>query len=123
MTKIVAVHGIAQQGKGPNWVHDDWYKALCDGLRYSNITAAASDLVCPAYGDLFRRQLIMGLGEDEFDESELTEHDIELVKLVWAEAARIDRENVFAPDAQTMPLHHPIGPNAFDPISHPLRLT
>ncbi len=33
MTRIVAVHGIAQQGKGPKILRDEWFSSLEDGLR------------------------------------------------------------------------------------------
>ena len=122
MARIVAVHGIAQQGKGPNWIHRDWFDPLCDGLRYSGIAPKKADLVCPAYGDLFRREA-MGMGEEEIDEAEITADDEQLIRLVWAELARVDPQNVIAPDKQIMGLHHRIAHKAFEAICHSRRLT
>ena len=68
MPKVVAVHGIAQQGKGPNLIHKDWYEAVLDGLRYSGTPLASGDLACPCYSDLFRRRY-MNLGAEETSEA------------------------------------------------------
>lgn len=121
MARIVAVHGIAQQGKGPNWIHDDWFKALADGLRYHDVVPAPGDLYCPVYSDLFRER-VMAL-EEEVDEADLTDDELALVDLVWAEAARVDPDNVIAPDARAMGVRHRAGHVAFEALSYSPRLT
>ena len=55
MPRIVAVHGIAQQFKGPNVLRTEWLPALRDGLLLTGVRFPRDDdLVCASYGDLFR---------------------------------------------------------------------
>jgi hypothetical protein len=122
MAKIVAVHGIAQQGKGPHRLHTEWYDSLCDGLRYSGITPAREDLVCVSYGDLFRRE-IMGLAEEEVNEADLSADELALMELIWAEAARVEPDDVIAPDSPTMGLRHRVAHRIFEAMSYSKRLT
>jgi hypothetical protein len=62
MARIVAVHSIGQQVRGPNTLKETWLPAIRDGLTLAGAPApAAEDLVCAFYGDLFWRRT-KGLG-------------------------------------------------------------
>jgi hypothetical protein len=54
MARIVAVHGIGQQRKGPNSLHREWFAELRDGVGFAGAELQESDLACAFYGDIFR---------------------------------------------------------------------
>lgn len=62
MSLIVGVHGIGQQFKGPQTIREEWYPALCDGIRLAGGQAPGiEEFRCAFYGDLFR-ELHVALG-------------------------------------------------------------
>lgn len=95
MSKIVGVHGIGQQFKGPEVLRTEWYPALCDGMTLAGASApSGEDLQCAFYGDLFRDlqvalQATPGLkGQIASEPSfELDAEELEYVR-AFAEAAR-----------------------------------
>lgn len=102
MPLIVAVHGIAQQLKGPEVLRAEWGPALRDGVRKAGVTLHESHLACAFYGDKFRPPGQMrAAAEPNYRVSDLTEDERELLLLLWREAARTEPERVLAPDAAT----------------------
>jgi hypothetical protein len=79
---VVAVHGIAQQNKGPQVLATEWGPALRDGVRQSSVELDPQDLACAFYGGVYRPA------------------GSELLLLLWQEAARVEPERVTAPDAK-----------------------
>ncbi|QLE74558.1 hypothetical protein FGW37_25810 [Streptomyces rectiverticillatus] len=100
MTRVVLVHGIAQQLKGPETVAGAWLPALNDGLAISGSKTLPRDDVSVAfYGDLFRRPGHRGLGEPPLDASDMEsglEHEL---LLSWWQAAAGAEAGVPGPDA------------------------
>jgi hypothetical protein len=100
MSRIVAVHGIAQQRKGPDTIATEWLPAMKDGMAIAGYgVIEASDLKVAFYGDLFRP---VGRSLDPYykaaDVSEIEEQ--QLLELWWREAAATDPQ-VVSPDART----------------------
>jgi hypothetical protein len=92
MARIVAVHGIGQQGKGEETLQQLWLPALRDGLRrVGGPLPVDSDLVCAFYGDLFRP---VGKALDyPFEAADVTEAwERDLLSAWWAEAASVDSD-------------------------------
>jgi hypothetical protein len=89
MARIVAVHGIGQQLKGPHTLKETWLPAMQDGLALAGAAvSAAEDLVCAFYGDLFRRSGTKGVGEPSFRAGDVEEgFERELLAAWWEEAA------------------------------------
>ncbi|MFF7934810.1 hypothetical protein [Streptomyces sp. NPDC007940] len=93
MTRLVLVHGIAQQYKGPHSLIADWYPALADGVTSTGATLERRDVTMAFYGDLFRLTGHRGLGEPELDASDVEEGlEQDLLLAWWAEAARAERQ-------------------------------
>jgi hypothetical protein len=102
MARIVAVHGIGQQLKGPHTLKDAWLPAMRDGLALAGAAVpAAEDLVCAFYGDLFRRRGTKGVGEPPYRAGDVEEgFERELLAAWWQEAAATEPQ-VPGPDART----------------------
>ncbi|HUP61613.1 MAG TPA: hypothetical protein VNA69_14475 [Thermoanaerobaculia bacterium] len=102
MAKIVGVHGIAQQVKGPEVVKKDWLPALRDGLTLADGPPINDDDVSIAfYGDLFRPSGKKAGPLPAFEASDVKdEFELELLALWWREAAEQD-VRVTAPGART----------------------
>jgi hypothetical protein len=102
MARIVAVHGIGQQLKGPHTLQETWLPAMRDGLALAGAgVPAAEDLVCGFYGDLFRRSGTKGVGEPSFRAGDVEEgFERELLAAWWREAAGTEAQ-VQGPDAKT----------------------
>lgn len=88
MSKIVAVHGIAQQYKGPDMLHQEWFAPLCDGITLAGGTRPASeDLICVFYANLFRAKELRPI-EQIFDASAITDpYEIDLLMAWYEEVA------------------------------------
>jgi hypothetical protein len=101
MPRIVAVHGIGQQFKGPHLLHQRWLAALRDGLARVGATLPHDeDLVCAFYGDLFRPNGKVA-ADPPYDAEDVTAGlERDLLDLWWREAARAE-DTVVGPDAQT----------------------
>jgi hypothetical protein len=102
MARIVAVHGMGQQLKGPHTLKDAWLPAMRDGLALAGAAVpAAEDLVCAFYGDLFRRRGTKGMGEPSYRAGDVEEgFERELLAAWWQEAAATEPQ-VPGPDART----------------------
>jgi hypothetical protein len=101
MARIVAVHGIGQQLKGPHTLKDAWLPAMRDGLALAGAAVPAEDLACAFYGDLFRRPGTKGVGEPSYRAGDVEEgFERELLAAWWREAAATEPQ-VRGPDAKT----------------------
>ena len=98
MPSIVAVHGIAQQNKGPEVLEAEWGPPLRDGVRQAGITLDKAALACAFYGGLFRPTGEVR-GDPNYRASELSEYESALLLLLWREAARAEPDRVASPDA------------------------
>lgn len=101
MTRVVLVHGIAQEVKGPETLLANWYPALSDGLALAAGPRVARDDVSMAfYGDLFRPAGHRGLGIPELDASDVEDGlERELLLRWWESASGLDTR-VAGPEAQ-----------------------
>ncbi|MFE2639611.1 hypothetical protein ACFXKX_22965 [Streptomyces scopuliridis] len=92
MTRVVLVHGIAQEVKGPETLLADWYPALSDGLALAADRHVERGEVSMAfYGDLFRPVGHRGLGAPELDASDLQEGlERELLLQWWRSASTLE---------------------------------
>jgi hypothetical protein len=103
VARVVAVHGIGRQVEGESLLHQAWFPAMRDGVRFAGGDIAPDDLRCVAYGQVFRPPgrtlstdvpvLTAGDVAEGFDQ--------ELLALWWAQAARVD-EQVIAPDVRSL---------------------
>ena len=121
MAKIVGVHGIGQQLKGPNSLHDEWLPALRDGLKHAGVNRLAADeLSCAFYGDLFRRPGTMAVGDYPYDASDVDNAwEQELLMAWWTEASEVDPEVPKPnPTAQTMARTPGWAQRALDSLSY-----
>jgi hypothetical protein len=102
MARIVAVHGIGQQLKGPHTLVETWLPAMRDGLQLAGaVVPAAEDLACAFYGDLFRRPGTKGVGEPWYRAADVEQgFERELLAAWWREAAATEAQ-VPGPDAKT----------------------
>lgn len=100
MPSVVAVHGIAQQNKGPEVLKAEWGPALRDGLLQAGIALDDAALACAFYGGLFRPAgQVRAAGDPNYRASDLCEDEGELLLALWREAARTEPDRVASPDA------------------------
>lgn len=100
MPTVVAVHGVAQQNKGPEVLATEWGPALRDGVRQSGIILDEGDLACAFYGSVYRPAgQVRAVGGPHYRPSDLSEDEEELLLLFWQEAARVEPERVPSPEA------------------------
>jgi hypothetical protein len=98
MAVIVGVHGINQQLKGSELLHQEWWPALKDGARNAGRELGAADLTCAFYGGLFRDPDEVRRGDEQLDAADVTDaFDVELLDVLW-KAAALNRD-AFPPDA------------------------
>jgi hypothetical protein len=94
MSRILIIHGIANQFIGEMELRAAWYPALCDGLTRAGYAPlpAPDDCYCPFYGDLFRPSATLSLGQDaETEDIESAPAQIaELLEAIWNSAAEHD---------------------------------
>lgn len=101
MTRVVLVHGIAQELNGPQTLLADWYPALSDGLTLAAGPQVARDEISMAfYGDLFRTAGHRGLGAPELDASDVQDGLERELLLQWWESASDLETRVAGPAAQ-----------------------
>lgn len=102
MARVLLVHGIGQQLKGPETLLHEWVPALRDGIQLAGCENVSMDNVAMAfYGDLFRQSGTRAVGLpdlDAYDVGEGLERDLLLAW--WEEAASVDPA-VPGPDAAT----------------------
>jgi len=100
MLRIVCVHGVGQQRKGPRTLHAEWFPALADGCSHARLDPA--EVECVFYGGLFRPPgRALGPGDPIIRPEDLDEVELALLQAWWTEAARVDGA-VVPPDAETL---------------------
>jgi len=91
MPRIVCVHGVAQQRKGPQSLHTEWFPALADGCWLAGTKLDPTDVECVFYGGLFRPPgRALGPGDPIIRLEDLDEVEVALLQAWWTEAARVD---------------------------------
>ena len=102
MTRIVGVHGIAQQVRGPEVLQAMWAPALRDGVLLSGSEPPdGADLEMAFYGDVFRVRGGKAVGGPHYVASDVEDgFEQGLLEALWIEAAASD-EAVPRPGAQT----------------------
>jgi hypothetical protein len=103
MPRIVGVHGIGQQFKGPNSLHGEWLDALRDGVELAGGSPPeAKDLVCAFYGKLFRPSGTKSADLPPYDAADVTDpFEQELLAAWWLDAARVEPGQVIGPGEST----------------------
>ncbi|MFD3698099.1 hypothetical protein ACFWUZ_18450 [Streptomyces sp. NPDC058646] len=119
MTRIVLVHGIAQEVLGPESLLSEWYPALSDGLKLSGHPGIGREEVSMAfYGDLFRPRGHRGLGTPELDADDVEEGiERDLLLQWWEQAARLESA-VSGPGDRTRLRTPHLVQRALDALSH-----
>jgi hypothetical protein len=102
MARIVGIHGIAQQIRGPEMLRAMWTPALRDGVTLSGAEPLdGDDLQIAFYGDLFREKGTKSAGTPPYTATDVGEgFERELLEVWWAEAGATD-DAVPKPDAAT----------------------
>ncbi|MFH9068108.1 hypothetical protein [Streptomyces alboflavus] len=119
MTRIVLVHGIAQQFKGPDSLLADWYPALSDGITLGSGERIASHQVSMAfYGDLFRPSGHRGIGIPDLDASDVRDGLERDLLLEWWQAAAAQEDRVPGPDAPARLRTPALVQRALNALSH-----
>jgi hypothetical protein len=93
MSRVVLVHGIGQEVKGPQTLLADWYPALCDGLTLAGADGSLNraDVVVGFYGDIFRRPGGRRLDGPLLDSTDVTDSlEAGWLRVWWEEAARLE---------------------------------
>lgn len=99
MSRVVLVHGIAQEVKGPKTLLADWYPALVDGLALAGARLAREEVSLAFYGDLFRPSGHRGLGVPELDASDVADGLERDLLLQWWRSASEQETRVPGPEA------------------------
>jgi hypothetical protein len=88
VSRVVLVHGIAQQYKGPESLHAECAPALRDGLRFAGGAVDPRDISVAFYGDLFRPPGARSPGMPDYDASDVNDpFERELLHAWWLETA------------------------------------
>ncbi|GAA1011543.1 hypothetical protein Aple_012080 [Acrocarpospora pleiomorpha] len=118
MSRIVCVHGIAQQTKGSHTLLESWYPALLDGLARAGHAAVGRDeVVMGFYGDLFRKSGARAVGSVPLDATDLTDDERDLI-LGWWKAAAVLEPAVPGPGDATRMRTPDILQRALNALSH-----
>lgn len=119
MTRIVLVHGIAQEVMGPETLLTNWYPAMSDGLALAaNIHVPRDEVSMAFYGDLFRPAGHRGFGSPELDASDVQEGlERELLLRWWESAAELET-SVAGPAAPARLRTPHLVQRALDALSH-----
>lgn len=101
MGLIVGVHGIAQQLKASEVLRSEWEPALRDGISLAGGNLLAGALTCASYGQAFRpKGNVRAAGTGHFRPSDVKPEEAALLKLLLAEAGRIEPDRFPAADAE-----------------------
>ncbi len=102
MARIVGIHGIAQEVRGPDVLRAQWAPALRDGVVLSGAEPPdEADLAIAFYGNLFRKKGGKAVGDAQYMAADVEEgFEQELLETLWAGAAASD-DAVPGPDAKT----------------------
>ncbi|MER7462283.1 hypothetical protein [Streptomyces sp. NPDC097981] len=119
MSRIVLVHGIAQEVLGPETLLAEWYPALSDGLTLGSGPGVPREEVSMAfYGDLFRQKGHRGPGVPELDAGDVEDGiERELLLQWWEHAARLE-SRVPGPGDRTRLRTPHLVQRALDALSH-----
>ncbi|GAA5069181.1 hypothetical protein [Streptomyces similanensis] len=99
MSRVVLVHGIAQETKGEESLLLDWYPALCDGLKRAEAEPVDRAEVSMAFwGHVFRPAGRRTLGPPVLDASDVEQGLEEELLLGWWEAASAAETRVPGPE-------------------------
>lgn len=91
MSRVLLVHGIAQQYRGPESLCAESAPALCDGVALAGGSLQTGDISVAFYGDLFRPPGSRSIRLPEYDVSDVDSLlERELLYAWWQETARID---------------------------------
>jgi len=102
VARIVGIHGIAQQVRGPDVLRAAWAPALRDGVCLSGVDPPdEADLEIAFYGDLFRARGGKAIGGPRYVAADVESgFERELIEAWWVEAAASE-DAVPGPDATT----------------------
>ncbi|MCQ4041515.1 GPI inositol-deacylase [Streptantibioticus rubrisoli] len=118
MSRIVLVHGIAQQVKGAESLLTDWFPALSDGLALAGGQVDRDDVAMAFYGDLFRPAGHRGLAVPELDASDVEDGIERELLLLWWESAARQETAVTGPEAAVRLRAPNVVQRALDALSH-----
>ncbi|CAL9593762.1 hypothetical protein [Streptomyces sp. enrichment culture] len=118
MTRVVLVHGIAQQYKGAQTLLADWCPALADGLSPAGVTLGPRDVAMAFYGDLFRPAGHRGPGEPELGAADVEEGLERELLLAWWRAAAETESQVAGPGTAARVRTPHLVQRALDALSH-----
>jgi hypothetical protein len=91
MSRVVLVHGVAQQFKGPESLRATCAPALCDGVRLAGGSLVPEDVSVAFYGDAFRPVGARSASLPDYDTSDIVSpFEQELLRAWWQEAAAVD---------------------------------
>ena len=90
MADILFIHGIGQQRKSAETLHDELSEPLNDGLREHYAPLPAQSFTCAFYADLFSLPGLKALGDPPYDASDISAEEAELLNLFWRAASRTD---------------------------------
>jgi hypothetical protein len=92
MGRIVGIHGIAQEVRGPDVLRAKWAPALRDGVALSGAEPPdEADIEIAFYGDLFRAKGGKAVGSPQYMAADVEEgFERELLERWWAAAAASD---------------------------------
>ncbi|MGV9455128.1 hypothetical protein [Streptomyces sp. NPDC003635] len=116
MTRVVLVHGIAQQYKGAETLLTDWFPALRDGMAPLGITR--DDVTMAFYGDLFRPVGHRASGDPELDATDVQEGLERELLLAWWQAAAEVESRVAGPGVAARGRTPYVLQRALDALSH-----
>ncbi|GLW10741.1 hypothetical protein Misp01_58690 [Microtetraspora sp. NBRC 13810] len=118
MSRVVLVHGIAQQVRGAHSLLESWYPALVDGLaRAGHETVARDEVAMAFYGDLFRKPGTRAVGAPLLDASDVTGDERDFL-LGWWEAAAALEPAVPGPGDRTRMRAPNVVQRALNALSH-----
>ncbi|WP_046502535.1 hypothetical protein [Streptomyces odonnellii] len=119
MTRVVLVHGIAQELKGADTLLADWYPALCDGLALAEeVRLTRQEVGMAFYGDLFRPSGHRALGLPRMDASDVQEGLEQELLLQWWESASAYETQVAGPEVIARVRTPYLVQRALDALSH-----
>jgi hypothetical protein len=89
--RVLLVHGIAQQYRGPQSMHAECAPALCDGVNFAGGSLAVDEVDVAFYGDLFRPPGVRSLGMPDYDPTDLHEQfELDLLSAWYDEVSRAE---------------------------------
>jgi pimeloyl-ACP methyl ester carboxylesterase len=99
VAKILVIHGIGQQLKGPATLRAELAASLQDGLSAAHAMVSGDDIQFAFFGDLFRPSgTVLGNGIGRLANAEL---DTMLLTELWCRAAEVD-SRVIPPDQESL---------------------